>query len=151
MRAWSGMKAEVRHEGAVGQVQPSQMALDRQLRYCPTRLGIEWKGAAKLRQMPMTGCHEQSSLNCTRHDPFIMGWATAGPMVRPRLWDAGRRPTGWDAAVRHRDLRRRARLPAGLRPGLKWLRNGGQLRLRQMRQRSNCVRWCRIHHRQGGQ
>ena len=34
---------------------------------------------------------------------------------------------------------------------LKWLRNGGQLRLRQMRQRSNCVRWCRIHHRQGGQ
>ena len=35
--------------------------------------------------------------------------------------------------------------------GLKWLRNGGQLRLRQMRQRSNCVRWCRIHHRQGGQ
>ena len=34
--------------------------------------------------------------------------------------------------------------------GLKWLRNGGQLRLRQMRQRSNCVRWCRIHHHQGG-
>ena len=34
---------------------------------------------------------------------------------------------------------------------LKWLRNGGQLRLRQMRRRSNCVRWCRIHHRQGGQ
>ena len=34
---------------------------------------------------------------------------------------------------------------------VKWLRNGGQLRLRQMRQRSNCVRWCRIHHRQGGQ
>ena len=34
---------------------------------------------------------------------------------------------------------------------VEWLQNGGQLRLRQMRQRSNCVRWCRIHHRQGGQ
>ena len=34
---------------------------------------------------------------------------------------------------------------------VKWLRNGGQLRLRQMRQRSNCVWWCRIHHHQGGQ
>ena len=32
---------------------------------------------------------------------------------------------------------------------LKWLRNGGQLRLRQMRQRSNCVRWCRIQNSLG--
>ena len=35
--------------------------------------------------------------------------------------------------------------PLILQKLVKWLRNGGQLRLRQMRQRSNCVRWCRIH------
>ena len=80
----SGAPTSVRHEGAVGQVQPSRLVFGRQLKYCPTRLGIEWKGAAKLRQMPMAGCHEQSSLNCTRRDPFIVGWATAGSMVRQR-------------------------------------------------------------------
>ena len=49
-----------------------------------------------------------------------------------------------------RDRGQAAGAAQGKRP-VKWLRNGGQLRLRQMRQRSNCVRWCRIHHRQGGQ
>ena len=52
-----------------------------------------------------------------------------------------------------RDYRepQRTRHPVEVLVAVKWLRNGGQLRLRQMRQRSNCVRWCRIHHRQGGQ
>ena len=53
--------------------------------------------------------------------------------------DQGRRQDGLSSPEREELVR------------LKWLRNGGQLRLRQMRQRSNCVRWCRIHHHQGGQ
>ena len=72
-------RSSVRHEGAIGGIQPSRLVLDGQLRYCPTRLGIGWKGAAKFRQMPMAGCHEQGSLNCTRRRSIHRGlWATAG-------------------------------------------------------------------------
>ena len=61
------------------------------------------------------------------------------------LWPQQQRYCDWRRDRRHRATPPRRHLQ------VKWLRNGGQLRLRQMRQRSNCVRWCRIHHRQGGQ
>ena len=42
------------------------------------------KGAAKLRQVPMAGCHKQSSLNSTGHGPLPTSRATIGSMVRQR-------------------------------------------------------------------
>ncbi len=45
---------------------------------------IERKGDAKLRHVPMVGCHKQSVLNCTGRDPFIAGRATKEFTVRQR-------------------------------------------------------------------
>jgi len=42
------------------------------------------KGAAKLRQVPMAGCHKQSSLNSTGRGPLPTSRATIGSMVRQR-------------------------------------------------------------------
>ena len=44
----------------------------------------ERKGAAKLRYVPMAGCHKQSSLNSTGRGPFSTSRATTVSMVRQR-------------------------------------------------------------------
>jgi hypothetical protein len=42
------------------------------------------KGIAKLCRVLTAGCHKQSGLKCTGHEPFIVGWATAESMVSQR-------------------------------------------------------------------
>jgi hypothetical protein len=44
----------------------------------------ERKGAAKLRHVPMAGCHTQRSLNSTGRGPLPTSRATTGSMVRQR-------------------------------------------------------------------
>ena len=89
----------------------------------------------------------------------LWGWDTMAGMAdgrsssgrpsggRARLRDAGRGPFGRDAELRHRGLRARARLPAGLRP------DGGARRRHAFRSRclrqspgkplsGNCGAWC---------
>ncbi len=50
----------------------------------PLGKDTERKGAAKLRHVPMAGCHKQSSLNSTGRGPLPTSRATTGSMVRQR-------------------------------------------------------------------
>jgi hypothetical protein len=67
--------------------------------------GIEWKGAVKLRYVPMAEWYEQSSLNCTGRDPFTAGRATAESTVRQR--SMRRKPLYLVAQPRITEWRRR--------------------------------------------
>ena len=50
----------------------------------PLGKDTERKGAAKLRHVPMAGCHKQSSLNSTGRGPLPTSRATTGSRVRQR-------------------------------------------------------------------